>query len=93
MYLLNTLAHFPDEAIPLEHEEKSSKKEKEVKTVMLKNTIADHDALSKIKNMRKMIEKGHTVRVMIGNPGEKGKAVSTFSDLKTTWVLDLLQIF
>jgi translation initiation factor IF-3 len=51
---------------------KEKKKEKEVKTLILRNKTADNDVLSKARQMNKWIEKGHIVRVMIGQPGEQG---------------------
>jgi len=44
--------------------------------LLLKCKIAEHDILSKANQIKKMISKGHMVRVVIGQAGETGDAVS-----------------
>ncbi|CAG7820085.1 unnamed protein product [Allacma fusca] len=45
------------------------KKPKEEKSVLLKGKISDHDVAIKTKQILKLVEKGHTVRVSIGQVG------------------------
>ncbi len=72
MYVILYL--FPD--FKLGKDENKKEKEKDVKMVLLKSKTADNDVLSKVKQMVKWVEKGHSVRVMIGQAGEKGDVVS-----------------
>ncbi|XP_021950593.1 uncharacterized protein LOC110847867 [Folsomia candida] len=78
VYKLVTNAEFlasdSDSSRELRQEKDDKKKEKESKTVILRSKIAENDILSKVKQMIKWIEKGHSVRLMIGQSGEKGDA-------------------
>lgn len=62
---------------PNTHEQK--RKGLDQKTIFLKSNIGDNDAKTKINMMLKWAKKGHRVRVVIGQAGEKGDAVSTQS--------------
>lgn len=70
----------------LRQEKDDKKKEKESKTVILRSKIAENDILSKVKQMIKWIEKGHSVRLMIGQSGEKGDAVRKY-EAKTVTIV------
>lgn len=70
--ILNIFSLFSD----FRGDKEDKKKEKEVKTVILKSKIAENDVVSKVKQMGRWIEKGHSIRVIIGQAGEKGDPVS-----------------
>jgi len=73
--LVKDLEFVEDKEVTLKDpKEKEVKKEKELKTVILRSKAADHDVLSKVKQMVKWIEKGHPIRVMIGQEGDKGNS-------------------
>ena len=48
---------------------------KDEKTVILKSKSGEHDVLVKVNSIKKWVEKGHTVRVFIGQAGERGNPV------------------
>ncbi|CAL8072037.1 unnamed protein product [Orchesella dallaii] len=64
-----------DDTKPYERE-KTKDKPKDLKTSLFKSNIGEHDAASKINVMKKWIQKGHRVRVEIGQAGDRGDAVS-----------------
>jgi len=80
VYRLVTNAEFVklEGGIALDTEREDKKKEKEIKTSILKNNTGRNDVMSKVRQMTKWIEKGHIVRVMIGQPGDRGDPEHVF---------------
>jgi len=65
------------------NEREKPTKPKDLKTSLFKSNCGEHDAMAKINVMKKWIQKGHRVRVSIGQAGDRGDAETLFKTIET----------